>query len=215
MKVQGDYHDQGYALVEGFLPVEVVREFLTMLKADIDHSPAPLSARKQRASILKRPAVEVYGSQHKPMMTLLWGLTPIMCHLVGRELLPTYGYFRVYQRDDVLWVHSDRYACEHSLSLTLAYSDGVVWPFEIAHQRLVFAKEIASSFESDPYSAIEMQPGDAIVYQGVHHRHARLTPNPNRWSAHLFLHWVDRAGPFREHAFDGKAAATDVDFGLS
>ena len=40
------------------------------------------------------------------------------------------------------------------------------------------------------------------MYQGVHHRHGRLDPNPNAWSAHLFLHWVDPAGPYRDEAFD-------------
>jgi hypothetical protein len=47
-----------------------------------------------------------------------------------------------------------------------------------------------------------MQPGDAVAYQGVHYRHARLSPNPNAWSAHLFMGWVDRQGPFKEMAFD-------------
>jgi hypothetical protein len=28
-------------------------------------------------------------------------------------------------------------------------------------------------------------------------------PNPNGWSIHLFLHWVDRDGPVRDQAFDG------------
>ena len=32
----------------------------------------------------------------------------------------------------------------------------------------------------------------------------RTAPNPNRWSAHLFLHWVERDGAFR-----GEAAAED------
>ena len=46
-------------------------------------------------------------------------------------------------------------------------------------------------------------PGDAVLYRGVQHRHGRLTPNRNAWSAHLFLHWVERDGPFASHAFDG------------
>jgi len=58
---------------------------------------------------------------------------------------------------------------------------------------------------------VSMKPGDAVLYEGVHHRHGRTDPNPNRWSAHLFLHWVDRDGPYRDHAFDGRAPA-GVDF---
>jgi hypothetical protein len=31
----------------------------------------------------------------------------------------------------------------------------------------------------------------------MHRRHGRTTPNPNGWSAHLFLHWVERGAPLR------------------
>jgi hypothetical protein len=37
-----------------------------------------------------------------------------------------------------------------------------------------------------------MNVGDAVLYRGVNHRHGRLRPNPNAWSANLFLHWIDR-----------------------
>jgi hypothetical protein len=37
-------------------------------------------------------------------------------------------------------------------------------------------------------------------------------PNPNSWSAHLFLHWVDRDGPHAAHAFDGAGAPPRVNF---
>ena len=60
-----------------------------------------------------------------------------------------------------------------------------------------------------------MEVGDAVLYQGVHHRHGRMSPNPNGWSAHLFLHWVDRDGPHRAHAFDGNAAPAEVNFSFA
>jgi len=47
-----------------------------------------------------------------------------------------------------------------------------------------------------------MRAGDAVLYRGVNHRHGRIEPNPIRWSAHLFLHWVDANGPFADQAFD-------------
>jgi hypothetical protein len=42
-----------------------------------------------------------------------------------------------------------------------------------------------------------------------------MEPNPNRWSAHLFLHWVERDGPYAEHAFEGAdpEGAVKVNFG--
>ena len=52
---------------------------------------------------------------------------------------------------------------------------------------------------------LPMGSGDAVMYQGVNHRHGRLQPNPNSWSAHLFLHWVDADGPHSDQAFDRPA----------
>jgi hypothetical protein len=53
-----------------------------------------------------------------------------------------------------------------------------------------------------------MAAGDAMLYRGLSHRHARLTPNPNNGSLHLFLHWVDPTGPYADCAFDPDGRAT-------
>jgi hypothetical protein len=212
MKVNGDYYGAGYAHLQNLFPQQVTHEFLAQLKASIDASRAPLEAMFREGMMLKRPAFELGPYQYTPILTFLWGLTPTMSALTERELLPTYGYFRIYRQGDVCWVHSDRYACEHSLSLTLAYSDAKPWSFEIGRNKLTHARPVETTFGDDPHSAVMMQPGDAVLYQGVHYRHGRVTPNPNRWSAHLFLHWVDSAGAFRDEAFDRKPPAPLADF---
>ena len=215
MKVHGDYYGDGYAHLENLLPAAVAHEFLAQLKASLDATNVPLQGFYREAAMLKRPALEIYGAQHKPMQAFLWGLTPTMSALTQRDLLPTYAYFRVYREGDVCWVHSDRFACEHSLSLTLAYSDGKPWAFEIAKRRLERVEPVETTFQGDAFASLAMQPGDAVLYQGVHYRHGRVTPNPNRWSAHVFMHWIDSAGPYRSHAFDGKPTREPVDFQLS
>jgi hypothetical protein len=60
-----------------------------------------------------------------------------------------------------------------------------------------------------------MQVGDAVLYRGVQHRHGRITPNPNGWSAHLFLHWVERDGRYRDNAFDGQVKPAKVNFSFT
>jgi len=215
MKVHGDYYRDGYAHLEQLIPRAVAHEYLAQLKSSLDDSNVPLRGFFREAQMLKRPALEVYAYQHKPMLAFLWGLTPTMCELTQRDLLPTYSYFRVYREGDLCWVHSDRFACEHSLSLTLAYSDSKPWSFEIGRNRLTHARPIETTFQEDEFSTVEMAVGDAVLYQGVFYRHGRVTPNPNRWSAHLFLHWVDSRGPYRDHAFDGKATQQSVDFEFS
>jgi hypothetical protein len=191
---------------------EIGRELLHSIKADVGGGAIPLSRVQSHPNLLTRPAFEIYGHHYSPLLFFLWGLTPTMSQLIGRELLPTYDYFRIYREGDLCRVHSDRYACEHSLSLTLDYSDGVPWDLEIGKVRQEPSSTVADDWGSETFSSLSMEVGDAVLYQGVHHRHARTSPNPNAWSAHLFLHWVDRDGPHAQHAFDGRASRSGVNF---
>lgn len=215
MKVVGSYEKDGYAHLQGLVPPEVAQAFLQSLKQDMGPGAIPLSRVPSHVNLLTRPAFEVYGHHYKPMLHFLWGLTPTMSAVVGRELLPTYDYLRIYRAGDVCHVHSDRYSCEHSLSLTLGYSDGRPWALEVESARSEPSARVEPDFGGEPHASVAMAVGDAVLYQGVHHRHGRTIPNPNRWSAHLFLHWVDREGPYREHAFDGQLKPADVDFSFS
>ena len=216
MKVIGNYSANGYALLEGLIPPEVARAFLVGMKEEMGPAPIPLSRVEQYPNLLRRAAFEVYGHHYKPMLHFLWGLTPTVSGIVGRELLPTYDYFRIYRENDVCRVHFDRHSCEHSLSLTLDYSDGVAWDLQLGKTRHAEpSAKVDEDFGSEPYVSLAMDVGDAVLYQGVHHRHGRTTPNPNAWSAHLFLHWVDRDGPYREQAFDGQVKPIPVNFSFA
>lgn len=216
MQIEGDYEARGYAVIRGLVPAEVARAFLHRLQADLAQSRVSLQTYARQSPLLKQGSVEIYGYHYKPMITFLWGLTPTMIELTGRDLLPTYNYFRIYRQGDVCRVHSDRPSCEHSLSLTLGYSDGHPWDLQIGSEPIVEARPPQEDFQEEPYSSFAMQPGDAVLYRGVQHRHGRITPNPNRWSAHMFLHWVDREGLYRSQAFDGQAdPSAPVEFNLA
>lgn len=216
MEVVGDYHANGYALVRGLVVPEVAQAFLQGLKQDVGDRPIPLSSVREHPNLLRRAAFEVYGHHYKPMLFFLWGLTPIVSRLVDRDLLPTYDYLRIYREGDRCRVHSDRQSCEHSLSLTLDYSDGEPWPLEVGRERRPApTAQVEEDFGPEPHSSLSMEIGDGVLYQGVHHRHGRITANPNGWSAHLFLHWVDRNGPYREHAFDGQMTPAKVNFSFT
>lgn len=215
MEVVGNYQEDGYALLRGLIPAEVAREFLHGLKEDLGSGALPVSQIEHYPNLLSRAAFEIYGHHYKPMLYFLWGLTPVMSQVAGRALLPTYDYFRIYREGDVCRVHSDRYSCEHSLSLTLDYSDGVPWDLEMEKAPSTPSARVEPDFGGENYASISMEVGDAVIYRGVEHRHGRTRPNPNGWSAHLFLHWVDRDGPHFAHAFDGRAHRTPVDFSFA
>jgi len=215
MEVVGDYRTQGYAHIRGLIPREVARAFMASIKDDLVPEAIALNDADPHPRVLRRPAYEFHGHRYKPMSMFLWGLTPIVSQLVGKELLPTYDYFRIYREGDICKVHSDRPSCEHSLSLTLDYSDGEIWDLQVGHRHEKDGHLLDDDFGEDAYTSVAMEPGDAVLYQGVHHAHGRITPNPNAWSAHLFLHFVDRDGPFRDHAFDKRVNLDPVNFSFA
>ncbi|MET0373321.1 MAG: hypothetical protein ABW128_03570, partial [Rhizorhabdus sp.] len=192
MIVEGNYVRDGHALLRGFVPPEICSAFLNQVGSDVESRGQKLTDLAQGSALLKRDAVELYGYHYPPMLGFLWGLTPAISSIVGRDLLPTYDYFRIYREGDICRVHSDRPSCEVSLSLTLDYSDGVPWPIEMGLDPVAPQPLVEETFAGARYKPVEMMPGDAVLYQGVHRRHGRMTPNPNLWSAHLFCHWVDR-----------------------
>ncbi len=214
MQIEGDYSRDGYALVRELVPRQVAQAFMAMVRRrKLPDGIVPAVPDGLPQGVLKRRVYEIYSETFPPMKTFLWGLTPAMEQIAGRRLIPTYDYFRIYRQDDVCYVHRDRPACEHSLSLTLAYSDEVPWPLEVGGEGEQGPDDVlAMDFGSEPARSLAMHVGDAVAYRGVEHRHGRTMPNPNRWSAHLFLHWVDPEGPHAERAFDGKGLPEPVEF---
>ena len=204
MDVVGDIHSDGYAHIRNLVPEEVARAFMARFKEATHGKPIPLSTPQPFPAVLKHPAFDVSSDLFKPMEFFLWGLTPIMSKLVGRDLLPSYTYFRIYLKDDICRVHSDRPSSEYGLSMTLDYSDGEVWDLQIGKERIDSLYPLSDDFGSMNHASIGMGIGDAVLYQGSHYAHGRMRPNPNGWSAHLFLFFVDRNGPYAKHAFDEK-----------
>lgn len=210
MDIRQDYHERGYAPVEKLFPPEIVQTLLERIETDLKASQSSFQSFARKLDLMNKSTVEISGHFYAPLITFLWALTPTISRMVGRELLPTYDYFRIYQQGDICRLHSDRPSCEHSLSLTLGYSDGLPWPLDIGSVPMDGPDYLRESFGEEPFSSVAMQPGDAVLYQGVRYRHGRGTPNPNRWSAHLFMHWVDRDGPYRAHAFDAERLAAET-----
>lgn len=209
-----DYRANGYAHLPGFVAREICTALIARMQTDLKRQGIPLASLAQQGPLLKASAIELYGHHYPMFASFLWGMTPAIERMLGEALLPTYAYFRLYRQGDICRVHGDRQACEHSLSLTLAYSDDVAWPLEVAARRTdqPYARADEQFLVDEAAGSVAMAAGDAVLYQGVHHHHGRTTPNPNQWSAHLFLHWVARDGPYASHAFDGQPPPPTVNF---
>ena len=107
------------------------------------------------------------------------------------KLFPTYSYFRVYHRGDVLARHTDRPSCEISLSLCLGYQGEKPWPLMVEGPGGV--------------SSVELGPGDGLLYRGIECPHWRETMDGDT-TAQLFLHYVDQNGPYAEWKYDKRPA---------
>jgi len=195
------YAERGYVLLKGLFPPALLAMFRGRMQEDLGFMRSRQFVRTNSLPTL--PSIEVYSLEYPPMAGFLWGLTPRVAQVAGCELLPSYAYFRIYQKGDVCRVHSDREACEHSMSLTVELGENVPWALSLERRRLDGPlPNVDPDFGEESYASLPMSAGDAVMYRGVNHRHGRLDPNPNNWSAHLFLHWVDANGPYAGHAFD-------------
>lgn len=211
MRIEGDYKADGYATIRGLVPPEVAANLFKQVQIDLAAAGKTFAAFAQSHPLSNHKTVDISGHLYRPLTTFLWGLTPIIGELTGADLLPSYDYFRIYRKDDVCRVHSDRPSCEHAVSLTLAYSDAQPWPLQVGSRPVSAEGPCYDDFGDEPFTSVEMQPGDAVLYRGIDLRHGRTQPNPNRWSAHLFLFWVERGGKFEQHAFDVQRLKSELE----
>jgi hypothetical protein len=118
---------------------------------------------------------------------LLMELLPVVEEVSRLKLFPTYSYFRVYHRGDVLAKHTDRPSCEISLSVCLGYEAERPWPLLVEGPNGI--------------SSIELGPGDGLIYRGIECPHWRESLNGAN-TAQVFLHYVDQNGPYAEWKYD-------------
>lgn len=212
-RASSDYAARGRALLPELMSPETASNMTFEIQKVISQVGSRLLAAPR---VGEKPAYELYSYKWWPMATYHMALTPHIEALTGQKLAPTYGFFRSYQAGDICRVHADRAACEHSLSLTLAYADNQPWALSVEDAPLgedqYFKAGQSPDYDGHAYSDFPMHPGDAVLYKGIAHRHGRLTPNPNRWSAHMFLHWVTRAGPYATESYDGRTLPAHGDF---
>lgn len=130
-------------------------------------------------------AVEMGSDQL--MEFVLAGVMPRIEELSGLTLDPTYSFFRVYQRGNILARHVDRPSCEVSVSVNLGPVLERPWP--------IWIKGPLSE------SAVELTPGDAVLYRGIECEHWR-EPLTGDHLAQVFLHYVERNGTYSDWKFD-------------
>jgi len=104
-----------------------------------------------------------------------------------KVLIPTYNFSRKYTKGSILRRHSDRTACEYSVTLCFGV-DKKPWTFYCE----VEGKE----------KSIDLEPGDALYYRGMHVPHWR-EPLETEYCYQTFLHYIDLNGMYTGDAFEG------------
>jgi len=118
-----------------------------------------------------------------PLMT---SLLHTKLSLVEKEsnlkLFQTYAYWRYYIFGATLSKHTDRPACEISVTACIKKYDN--WPILVE----------GTSFE--------LEEGDAVLYAGCDQKHWRPGVYKGEGMAQVFFHYVDQNGPNKDHAYD-------------
>jgi hypothetical protein len=120
--------------------------------------------------------------------TLLEKIWPDIEDVIGEEVLPTYSYARLYSNGDDLKPHTDRPACEISMTIQLGRSHHYAWPIYMGSSR------------------VDMGEGDGVLYLGRSIKHWRnVCDGPEGYySGQVFLHYVKKNGECSNEAGDIK-----------
>ena len=130
----------------------------------------------------------------------------VVQNILEIDLHPTYFYERFYYAGQELKRHSDRPACE--ISVTLQISTNLKEPWDIWFQK-----------PDGKETSIKMKSGDAVIYKGCEREHWRLPMKSNynklqnkfrtfrkkeddTYLHQIFFHYVDSQGPFVHYAYD-------------
>jgi len=142
------------------------------------------------------------------METLLEDLRSLMEKETDLVLLPTYSYFRIYKKGDILKRHKDREACSISTTMNLG---GDPWPIFInpnqneghtqgPHTGVHKIQEYVPSNSAGV--KVDLEPGDMLIYSGCELEHWR-EPFEGENNGQVFLHYNNKSEPnARAEKFD-------------
>lgn len=175
------YEEKGFEVKQEFIPrffAQYLRNYFDLLNRN---GQVP---NKGDGQVVK--SVGIYGDP--AFDTLMLMCLSSVEEVVGKKLLPTYTYARIYFNGADLLPHKDRDECEHSVSLSLGGISSALWP-------LWFKNE-----DKEPEYAA-MYEGDAVVYQGNKVNHWR-DEFEGETQFQLFMHYVEAEGEHKDQLFD-------------
>lgn len=177
------FHKRRYLLVKGILPATIL-DYLKVYYAI-------LMANKRFCNDSFCPSSLSLGGDAGLDAVLEW-IRPEVSRLVGFDLAPTFSYTRQYAKGEVLAPHTDRAACEVSVTVSIQIPKG-------AGPSVVHVKP--PNFNE---TKIEMFEGDGCVYAGTEVEHWRERFLIGGY-IQLFLHFIAKhSRNYPKLMFDGR-----------
>ena len=188
----GSFEENGYLVVKRLIPrvmCDYISENIAFLEAYSCFGYGDVQVEKAFSA-----------ASHFLTETLLDVMTPIVSKAVNCDLYPTYSYLRIYLNGARLERHQDRPSCEVSATIPLSYCSAGIWPVYVeSHRRTI---------------AVELEPGDALIYKGIELPHWREAFAGER-QVQVFLHYVKQNGDYRDYKFDKRPALSHKIIGPS
>ena len=167
------FEERGYKLIDLNLGYEdlIVKTFKECVRA---HGIQPISID----NVSPNP-VDIYMELLTAIIHREY-LTPIIEKETDLKLIPTYCYVRKYFQGSILNSHTDRDACEISLSYCIS---GPEWEMNMGDNTII------------------TKIGNAVIYKGCEIPHSRSKPSSGE-VIQVFNHWVISKGVRSNSAYD-------------
>lgn len=164
--MQARFDEDGSTVVRGLLKPEEFEHWCRKAKNFKSHT------------YMSDPQCPGSPAQYNGMNELHDILLPIMEEKTNIGLYKTYNYFRIYNKGTILENHTDRDACEISITLNLGGDD---WEISI------------KNYNGDTHTTT-LKPGDAMIYRGCDLEHWRPGTFQGNQLVQVFCHYVDKKG---------------------
>lgn len=177
MIVNGDLLKNNYLVIPGFISPQAAKE----LEREFHITDAMY---KFKGDPQAPNSASVYN--YLPALEVLTNKTAEVSKYVGETVFPTYVYSRIYREGSELLKHTDRPACE--ISITLHLGGDKPWGIWI----------VTSDKKK---KCVNLNPGDAMIYLGCIAPHWRDKFEGTNYTQ-FFLHYVRSRGNNGEAVFD-------------
>ena len=172
MSLKQQLLDNNYLVIDNFITEEKAKELYKCFKNEANTNPQAFRHDPQCPKSLS-----MYDFRW--FVELLIDKIPFMSEVLEEPMFPTYSYARIYANQEVLTKHTDRHACEVSVTLHLD-SDGTEWP-------IWFTKPNGEKV------LCNLKSGQAVIYLGMISEHWRDAFQGQEYGQ-VFLHYVRARG---------------------